>query len=202
MSNIWGTKIVWDAKSIGILKQMAELGHTSAEIAAVLKTTRNSVIGKAHRHNIALSNKPKRETWSQANLQKLREMVEAGYSASQCAAELKLSKGTVSHKVYYMGMFFAGLKRRSDKCEVMFGISKRSSGGAKKPPKAFTETVYIVPDVEPIPFADITNKTCKYSVKGDKPSEFMFCGADVFDRSFCSYHYHLCYTRKQVNVAA
>jgi hypothetical protein len=202
MSNIWGTKIVWDAKSIGILKQMAELGHTSAEIAAVLKTSRNSVIGKAHRHNIPLSHRPKQETWTEASLQKLREMVEAGYSASQCAAEFKMAKGTVSNKAYRMGLFFAGVKRKSDRYEVMFGISKRSSGGVKKPPKAFTEAVYIVPDVEPIPFAEITNKTCKFSVKGDKPSEFMFCGADVFDRSFCSYHYHLCYTRKQVNVAA
>ena len=46
---------------------------------------------------------------------------------------------------------------------------------------------------EPIRFDQLTPRSCRFVVEGDKPADYLFCGQRKTVRSYCQEHAAKCY---------
>jgi hypothetical protein len=45
---------------------------------------------------------------------------------------------------------------------------------------------------ENISFMELKHSSCRYVVSGEKASEFMFCGKQIWKKSYCEHHHKIC----------
>jgi hypothetical protein len=81
----------------------------------------------------------------------------------------------------------------------------------KNPPpapvvKKFIKTqrapVYVVDDlVDPLQltnFMSLKRDSCKYSISGNRASEYIFCNKTATNKSYCDHHYSICYSKREI----
>jgi len=149
------------------------------------------------------------DRWPRVDEKLVIELWNKGLTGLQIARELKTTRSAILGKIARLrrnGVVFERQHTPREKANKEF-VPKRSRA---RPP-----SLAVIPKVAPvlpvskpkpagymgqsIPFKKITNKTCKYSVSGDIPEDFLFCGDPVYKKSFCEHHYKLCYGFGSIN---
>lgn len=92
--------VFWTPAKVERLKQLRQDGRSYKEIAQVLRTTKNAVIGKMNRLGAATASKP----WSKGQLAMLRASVDAGVHFRAIAIVLDRSLAAVKHRAHAMGL--------------------------------------------------------------------------------------------------
>jgi GcrA cell cycle regulator len=145
---------------------------------------------------------PAARTWTEDRITRLRQLHAEGYSASQIAAELGgITRNAVIGKVNRLGL------PRPTPAPGVNKIKKRKRGGqqlchfdpttTKPSPKPRDEDT---PLEQRKQLLELRHWHCKYPIGHPGEPNFFFCGAEVFGRSYCVEHSHLCYRPAPVNI--
>lgn len=145
--------------------------------------------------------------WAKEDENVIIKLWNDGYTGYEIARHLKTTRSAILGKINRMrknGVVFE--REHTPKAERVAAAKPRRAPHPKKPkiaviPKTEIQLPKIVEPVvlpnqtrEPIKFAQLTNKTCKYSVSGNLPHDYLFCGEPVHKNCFCEYHFKICYT--------
>lgn len=153
--------------------------------------------------------------WTKQDEQVIITLWNDGYTGYEIARHLKTTRSAILGKIGRMRKEGVVFERQYTPAKERVAKAKPRRTPHPKPMK-----VAIIPKIEvdtpkklepvvspestckPIPFAKLTNKTCKYSVSGKLPHDYMFCGAPVHKHCLCEYHFGICYTGKVKNAAS
>lgn len=122
--------------------------------------------------------------WTDERVQRLKELWARGWSGSQIAHDLGVTRNSVIGKVHRLGLS----ERQTTKPAVRVK-SKPLRIRLNSPPKPRL----VIPEPEPmsvcgpITLMELSDKSCRYCVTDDSP--FMFCGAPSYEHfPYCAYH--------------
>ena len=94
----------WSDKQIERLRELWDAGHSTDQIAIRLGVTKNAVVGKAHRLGVPGRPSPIRMEWSDAQIERLRELWAEGHSTEQIAMRMGVSKNSVVGKSHRLDL--------------------------------------------------------------------------------------------------
>lgn len=183
-------------------------GLTAVQIAEQVGCTKNAVVGVWNRLGATV---PRPVLWNDTNTQQLREMIERGMSAGQCARALGTTRNQAHGKGVRMGLRFRGGEG------VAHSISSRAAGrksaamrrvappkpvpaaamswGAKVNTKPIPPT--FLPHVEEAGTAtllELTANMCRWPIGEPQADSFRFCGREGQDGSpYCPHHHARAY---------
>ena len=135
-------------------------------------------------------------TWTPERENQLRELWNAGLSASRIAAELGgTTRNAVIGKAHRLGLSGRATRKGSGGSKGGMRLVARSS--APRTPRAHIRPRYVEP-VERSEFAvnleDLTDKHCKWPLGDPRTREFHFCGGPRTEgMSYCEYHCQVAY---------
>lgn len=156
------------------------------------------------------------QRWSSIDEQMIVNLWNDGYTGYEIARVLKTTRSAILGKISRMrksGMEFkrdylpmeervANAKLRKaphpnplSKTKTM-KLAYIPKAGEIKPPTPIPTKAPVPINCKPIPFSKLTNKTCKFSVSGNLPADYLFCGAPVHKNCLCEDHYKICYTAR------
>jgi GcrA cell cycle regulator len=132
------------------------------------------------------------------------ELWEAGYTGSQIAAELSITRNAVMGKIYRlrrMAKINYGHNVKTDRIPIEVATSPSRKAQPKKlaqvlvlPASMARSFGYAVAKKGPgFTLMELVPGMCKYSISGDHASDYRFCGAKVTRSNYCDHHYSLCY---------
>lgn len=142
--------------------------------------------------------------WTEAEVTALRELYDAGLSATQIAGRINgFSRNAVIGKLNRLG-----LKRRGENPILMISNGvvhrrpRRAKGKAisrrRSRSKPIAPTIIVMPDGADIPLGqrkqvgELTNETCRWGFNDPCARDFFFCGAPEADlakhRPYCAFH--------------
>lgn len=151
------------------------------------------------------------ELWTSEAEQLIIDLWDKNYSGYQIAVALKTTRSAILGKISRMRRRGITFQRAYDPTRVKKNANTLPSTKLppikvnnqvlkmvkpEPPPKPVVVIEDPVPKYtgEPISVMELTLNTCKYSVSGVHPKDFLFCGGPIHKRSFCKEHYGLCYT--------
>lgn len=151
------------------------------------------------------------ELWTSEAEQLIIDLWDKNYSGYQIAVALKTTRSAILGKISRMRRRGITFKRAYDPTRSKKNAKTLPSPKLppikvnnqvlkmvkpEPPPKPVVVIEEPVPKYtgKPISVMELTLNTCKYSVSGVYPKDFLFCGGPVHKRSFCKEHYGLCYT--------
>lgn len=146
-------------------------------------------------------------SWTEERIELLRRLWREEFSASRIAQELGgVSRSAVIGKIHRLGLQGRGQPTTSVKRQ---GRPRTSDGGLKswRPPslgntalKAAPERLgkpflpEVVPLAKKLPFARLTERTCKWPIGDPRGEDFHFCGHDALEAlPYCRYHSGIAY---------
>jgi hypothetical protein len=151
------------------------------------------------------------ELWTTEAEQLIIDLWDKNYTGYQIAVALKTTRSAILGKISRMRRRGITFKRAYDPTRSKKNAKTLPS--TKLPPIKVNNQVLkmvkpepapkpVVVIKEPVPkytgkpisVMELTPNTCKYSVSGNRASDYMFCGGPIHKRSFCKEHYGLCYT--------
>lgn len=95
-------RTLWSQQEIAYLGWMLERGATWMEIEQGLRRSGNAIKIKANKLHLHSTARPPRRRWSEAEAQRLLQMVGQGWSIERCAKDLRRTSGSVHGKIEYM----------------------------------------------------------------------------------------------------
>ncbi len=165
---LWTPKQEWTDARVEELKRMVAERWSGGAIAKAMGTTRNAVIGKAHRLKLKLLNQTG-QTGSTGPRQK-RDRQDTGWHRN-----LRSRLGPKPTKVNMPGMANSLRNRRN------------APGYTDKEPAA-------PPEAKMLPLLALTDTTCKYPIGHPGSQPFGFCGDDIkFGEIYCGFHRMICH---------
>lgn len=142
---------------------------------------------------------------------KMLKLWDEGYSASQVGIQINMTRNAVMGRIGRLRVAgFVGYKTaappihrisnrenyKSKISEQMQFVKDEIRELIKTKKQAFRERVGIS-------LMELSSQTCKYSISGDSPELYKFCGKQVWKKSYCETHHYLCYVpsdaRKKTN---
>jgi GcrA cell cycle regulator len=191
--------VKWPDERVTQLRSFLDSGMSAAQVADALcndgfLTTRNAVIGKAHRINQVLHGAPPVRRWTEkadaivlANWQayaypRIREMLaEAGIHFSASSIRDRVFKLTSLKK----GKGAPGRSRKS--------VNNRGPAGLGRTARVY-EPPPLPPDVRMVGLLDLGSHDCHYPIGDPKQSGFGYCGAPkMATGQYCRWHHRIMY---------
>ena len=150
------------------------------------------------------------ELWTSEGENLIIELWDKGFSGYQIAVALKTTRSAILGKISRMRRKGITFERAYNPAKVKGKVKPPTPVNLspitvtvqalkiKKPEPMPKPIVIIIPepppyDGKPLTIMEVTNDTCKYSVSGTQPKDYLFCGGPVHKRSLCKAHYSLCY---------
>jgi GcrA cell cycle regulator len=151
--------------------------------------------------------------WTLEETKALKKLVEQKMTALEIARNLGRSRNAIMGRIHRLKL-------------KLHGAVGPKGQGRKRKPKPERNIPYIpkkepvvrsIDDPKPIivveipkpvftgkgvAFLQLTPRTCKYTLHGERYEDYIFCGEPTYKKSFCKHHHGLCYTKVQTNVAA
>jgi GcrA cell cycle regulator len=183
--------MAWTDDRIALLEKMWTEGQSAAEIAKALGegTTRNAVIGKAHR--MGLSGRPS-------------PIKKATTGAKKSTA--KTTKAKAATKATAKGIKAAGVTAKNKAKETVPVKEKLAIKKLSKAPAPIKPTPRkVVKDGEYSNILDLTDRVCKWPIGDPRDEDFHFCiGPSSPGTPYCDEHTAMAYQvstrgRKKIN---
>lgn len=177
----------WAPAMVEELKALHAENLTFDRIAQILGTTRGAIAGKAQRlgleHRGLDQAANRRKAWSEAQVERLKELWEADISASAIGREFGLEHRTIIGKAASLG-----LPQRAKTINTS-GLRQYAQKSAPKP-----EPAPVIVDLTGRPtLLDLPNRgSCKYAI-GERDGVHVFCGGSTSHGSWCDPHRALCF---------
>jgi hypothetical protein len=133
---------------------------------------------------------------------------ESGYSGSQIAAELGVTRNTVMGKVYRLrrrALMSYGHTEMKSRPDIKVALPREKPKQAKIPQKAATPYVkrnawtprpdpsVVKPSAGGLTFWELKPGMCRYSTSGDSLATYRFCSEPAVKMSYCTHHYGICF---------
>ena len=133
---------------------------------------------------------------------------ESGYSGSQIAMELGVTRNTVMGKVYRLrrrALMSYGHTEMKSRPDIKIALPKEKPKQAKIPQKVVRPPVQRnawVPTPDPsvakpsangLTFWELKPGMCRYSTSGDSLATYRFCSEPAAKMSYCTEHYAICF---------
>ena len=137
--------------------------------------------------------------WTASRTQDLQRMITEGYSGSQAAHELGITRNAAIGKATRLGIHFNS--RPGQLIDRPRAPQLRSEPSVRSTPRVRVRVVTRapLPPMAPEPesrnltFAQLKANDCRYPVTADSP--FLFCGQQKQGgSSYCAHHHHKCWT--------
>lgn len=188
------------------LKSLVEKGYSSQQIGHIIGRTRSSVIGRCHRMGLALKGgvlikgaPPKKGgvKWTDAEDGLLRDLVNAGKSASEAANHIGKSKRACIGRAGRLGLTFKGGVSSISVNVSRSGKTVRGGHVDWNRAKAIRAELKFDPttqgDIEPrnLSIMDLEWRDCRWPVNSPaKGEEHLFCGHKrAHGSSYCAVHH-------------
>lgn len=212
------TERPWTEERVDLLRSLIAAGHPYRYIASVLGTTKNAVIGKAHRLDI-FSGKPTPKPYTKADLDDLKAALASGLDLRSISAAMDRTFESIKHKIEALGLDKPARKYPSVASRAVQSEGARKT---KAPHASQTERAVIPPRegqfvtrpagpprpqhrVRPvvdgsIQFVDRASSQCAFILGDHRQLPAMCCGKDVrwgrdgTPTSWCPSHFALVYT--------
>jgi GcrA cell cycle regulator len=159
----------WTDERIQRLKQLWAEGHSCSQIAADMGgITRNAVIGKVHRLDLAgrITAAPRYRSGPVSYEEKLRRNAE------------RLARKVIAQAQ-----------------RAAWSTTSRRQRAAR-PPCPPTEPAPIAPDMQPCTLQELQRDSCRWPIGHPGEADFYFCGgARLSGHSYCGFHKGLAYQR-------
>jgi GcrA cell cycle regulator len=202
---------VWTDKNVFLLRQMMANGHSASQIGSTIGTTRNAVIGKAHRMQIRLANgkaprqfKPKevvikqaqasKTVWTEERIARAVELWETGMLSKDIAADLGCTPNaflalTDRFRARFpkRGHHRAGKSRSAAVGEAQVTAADMVEIKAAKT-FAFDSVPFLLPEFPSVRFVDLKAQDCKFPVSNDEGEDMLCCGARRITGPYCGVH--------------
>ena len=135
-------------------------------------------------------------SWTPERESQLRELWNAGLSASRIAAELgSTTRNAVIGKAHRLGL--SGRATRKGGGKSSGGMRLVSRVSSPRPPRAQIRPRYVEPverSENAVSLEELTDKHCKWPLGDPRTREFHFCGtARMEGMSYCDYHCAVAY---------
>ena len=195
----------WSDDNVVALRRMWGQGRTASDIAAVLKASRSSVIGKAHRlkldrrespikrgirgpnvHNVGPAKKPGRREnlWTPEHLVILRKGYAPGSAVpiNALAKEIGCSRERVAAKAHRLGL----VHPLANTATVVIVKQKLSGEYSRKSPPAFAGN-------RNLDLSEIGPRDCRFPTSRFKAAHHLFCGHTVEHpgQVYCEFHHRI-----------
>jgi GcrA cell cycle regulator len=133
---------------------------------------------------------------------------ESGYSGSQIAAEIGVTRNTVMGKVYRLrrrALMASGHEPMKSRPDIKIALPKSAPKQAKIPQKVVMLPVKRnawVPTPDPsvvktsadgLTFWELKPGMCRYSISGESLDTYRFCSEPAVKMSYCAHHYGICF---------
>ena len=130
-------------------------------------------------------------SWTHERIEQLKKLWEAGYTASNIAAELGgITRNAVIGKAHRLGL--SGRMKSKSKVSSVSIVRKR-----KMPVNKNSKIIELTTSVEPMnptSFADIRDGLCRWPLGEPEDSDFKFCGRKCAEGMiYCTEHHSLAY---------
>ena len=130
-------------------------------------------------------------SWTHERIEQLKKLWEAGYTASNIAAELGgITRNAVIGKAHRLGL--SGRMKSKSKVSSVSIVRKR-----KMPVNKNSKIIELTTSVEPMnptSFADIKDGLCRWPLGEPEDSDFKFCGRKCAEGMiYCTEHHSLAY---------
>jgi len=134
-------------------------------------------------------------TWTPERENQLRELWEAGLSASRIAVELGgTTRNAIIGKAHRLGLSGRATRKGGGKSSGMRLVSRVS---APRAPRAHIRPRYVEPlerSEHAVSLVEMTDKQCKWPIGDPRTNDFHFCGAGRTEgMSYCEYHCAVAY---------
>lgn len=213
---------IWTDQTIAAMRQMAESGVNSTQIARLIGASRNAVLGKAFRLGIKFTagrvyvskvarpgkSERRRFVWSPRAIERLREYSDQGIESAQIASKLSrefvgdITPSAVRAKAAALRLKTGGgrsaqIQRWREKGLADPKRIPNVKKAKRTPHEAWSQPIMIA-DVIPkcVTFADLTRRSCRFPLGDPQDKGFVYCGLDRHRNSpYCAGHHQLCYRR-------
>jgi hypothetical protein len=133
---------------------------------------------------------------------------ESGYSGSQIATELGVTRNTVMGKVYRLrrrALMSYGHDQMKSRPDIKVALPKAKPKQAKIPAKPVAPYVkrnawvptpdpsVVKPSADGLTFWELKPGMCRYSTSGDSLATYRFCSKPAVKSSYCNHHYGICF---------
>ena len=130
-------------------------------------------------------------SWTHERIEQLKKLWEAGYTASNIAAELGgITRNAVIGKAHRLGL--SGRMKSKSKVSSVSIVRKR-----KMPVNKNSKIIELTTSVEPMnptSFADIKDGLCRWPLGEPEDLDFKFCGRKCAEGMiYCTEHHSLAY---------
>lgn len=139
---------------------------------------------------------------------KIIKLWESGYSGTQIAAELGVTRNTVMGKVYRLrrrALMSYGHDKMKSRPDIKIALPKEKPKQAKIPAKPITPYVkrnvwvpkpdpsVVKPSADGLTFWELKPGMCRYSTSGESLATYRFCSEPAMKMSYCAHHYGICF---------
>lgn len=136
-------------------------------------------------------------SWTPEREQKLRELWNAGLSASRIASELgETTRNAVIGKAHRLGLSGRATRKGSGG-KSSGGIRLVSRVSAPRRPRAQIRPKYVEPverSENAVSLEELTDRHCKWPIGDPRSGEFHFCGSERTEgMPYCTYHCAVAY---------
>ena len=175
---------MWDDRTTEQLQALWQLGHSGAEIAAAIGSTRSAVLGKARRLDL-----PARKEWPKTREDQLRGLwANPSLSMSDIGKQLGIGRSAVAGKISRLM-----LPHRAHASFRRTNISEGKGMPRRIRPKTVSATVAkpparVVEPGTPVPLMDLEPHHCRWL-----QDDGLFCGNQKERGSYCSGHAAITY---------
>jgi hypothetical protein len=139
---------------------------------------------------------------------KIIKLWESGYSGTQIAVELGVTRNTVMGKVYRLrkrALMSYGHEKMKSRPDIKIALPKVNPKQAKIPQKTAALPVkrkawvptpdpsVVAPSGNGVTFWGLKPGMCRYSTSGDSLATYRFCCEPAVKMSYCTEHYAICF---------
>lgn len=185
----------WSDDDTETLRRLWDEGHSGAEIARRMNTTKNAVVGRAHRMQLPSRPSPiglpKREL-DDTQREQLAQMIGKGFTRDQAAAVLRVGRDVVSREAKRLGL--GGAPHRGTRSAASLDRARECTAGVRAA-RAAAPVAQAVPAAPPFLPPRLTKglpaggRGCRWPMWGDreKPTQ-VFCDAPACRGPYCAEH--------------
>jgi hypothetical protein len=139
----------------------------------------------------------------------VKEMWDKNFTGKEIGVKLGMTRNAVMGVVHRLIGKGELLHKTAEKQKVAYDrvMSERNakSTSFNPPIKKFIKTQkapyfrthYPEEPSQPTNFMDLNAHSCKFSVSGERASEYIFCNEPATNKSYCNHHYLICYAKKE-----
>ncbi len=184
----------WPDREVEVLRAMW-FTHSKRDISERINRSLKAINAKAS--VIGLPPKRRRGIWTDEMTDTATSLLAKGHSCRQIGIHLGMTKNSVVGRMKRIGAALP-LRTKKPKPTPKWGVYKANSRAKKAvvitmkkpvPPKPREDIG--PPDNEAVHLLKRKKRQCAYPVGGH-----YFCGAPVWDKSYCEYHYAICHKKR------